>query len=64
MKWYRKAAEQGDANAQLWIGYCYENGDGIVKDKAEAIKWYRKAAEQGNQQAILALKKLEGASQE
>ena len=39
--------EQGDANAQNEIGVMYANGDGVIKDAAEAVKWYRKAAEQG-----------------
>ena len=47
VKWYRKAAEQGNANAQCNLGYMYENGYGVTKDYAEAVKWYRKAAEQG-----------------
>ena len=41
------AAEQGDADAQCNLGYCYEKGLGLKEDKAEAVKWYRKAAEQG-----------------
>ena len=44
---YRKAAEQGDAKAQLLLGACYAKGDGVTKNLAEAVKWYRKAAEQG-----------------
>jgi TPR repeat protein len=47
-KWFRKAAEQGDASAQLNIGFAYANGEGVAKDQAEAVKWYRKAAEQGD----------------
>lgn len=46
-KWYRKAAEQGDADAQNNLGVMYANGQGTPKDEAEAVKWYRKAAEQG-----------------
>ena len=44
----RKAAEQGDARAQLKLGQMYQFGDypGITADQAEAEKWYRKAAEQ------------------
>ena len=45
---YRKAAEQGDADAQYRLGTCYANGDGVEMNKAEAVRWYRKAAEQGN----------------
>jgi len=46
VKWYRKAAEQGDAHAQRHIGDCYSSGNGVVADYVEAVKWYRKAAEQ------------------
>ena len=48
VKWYRKAAEQGHANAQYALGKCYYEGEGVTKDYAEAVKWYRKAAEQGH----------------
>ena len=47
VKWFRKAAEQGDASAQYNLGVMYNNGRGIPQDYEEAIKWYRKAAEQG-----------------
>ena len=48
---YRKAAEQGDAEAQCKLGNCYYYGNGVDEDETEAIKWYRKAAEQGNEEA-------------
>ena len=48
VKWYRKAAEQGNAGAQTNLGVAYHNGAGVPKDDAEAMKWYRKAAEQGD----------------
>ena len=48
MKWYRKAAEQGNAAAQYNLGYCYQYGQGVEQNYQEAVKWYRKAAEQGN----------------
>ena len=44
----RKAAEQGDAEAQTILGACYLNGAGVPENKTEAIKWLRMAAEQGN----------------
>ena len=47
VKWYRKAAEQGHADAQYNLGICYRNGYGVTQDNDEAVKWYRKAAEQG-----------------
>jgi len=46
VRYFRKAAEQGDAPAQNNLGVCYENGKGVEKDVYEAVKWYRKAAEQ------------------
>ena len=48
VKWYHKAAESGDPQAQYRLGLCYYNGEGVQKDKTEAVKWYRKAAEQGH----------------
>ena len=47
MKWYRKAADQGDALAQSTLGNCYLFGQGVLKDEVEAVKWLRKAADQG-----------------
>ena len=52
VKWYRKAAEQGYANAQNNLGNCYYYGRGVTQDYYEAVKWYRKAAEQGNANAM------------
>jgi len=48
LKWFRKAAEQADAQAQSMLGGMYANGLGIPQDYQEAVKWYRKAAQQGN----------------
>ncbi len=47
LKWYRKAADQGYAEAQLLLGIIYDQGIGVPQDYAEAVDWYRKAAEQG-----------------
>ena len=48
---WRPLAEQGDAGAQLNLGYMYDNGYGVPQDYKEAIKWYLRAAEQGNNRA-------------
>ena len=53
--WYRKAAEQGDADAQTIVGVMYVNGHGVSQDYAQALIWYRKAADQGNGRAQLGL---------
>ena len=44
----RRLAEKGDARAQLELGLMYANGEGVLKDDAEAVRWYRLAAEQGH----------------
>jgi uncharacterized protein len=49
--WLRKAAYQGDADAQNDLGDLYEDGRGGAKDEAQAVVWYRKAADQGNTHA-------------
>ncbi len=43
----RRAAEQGDAIAQVALGFSYEWGNGVPRDSVQAVAWYRKAAEQG-----------------
>ena len=53
VRWYRLAAEQGNAGAQLNLGAMYSNGEGVPQDDAEAVRWYRLAAEQGNAGAQL-----------
>ncbi len=62
MKWYRKAAEQGHAEAQQNLGVMYANGQGVAEDYGEAMKWYLKAAEQGDAhaQSILGFMYSEG----
>jgi hypothetical protein len=47
----RRAAEQGHAEAQSQLGWCYYSGQGVPQDYVEAVKWYRKAAEQGDANA-------------
>ena len=47
----RKAAENGDAAAQLELGDRYRDGEDIEQDYQQAVYWYRMAAEQGNAEA-------------
>ena len=46
-KWFRKAAEQGNAIAQCNLGARYHKGEGVAQDYTEADTWYRLAAVQG-----------------
>jgi TPR repeat protein len=56
---FRKAAEQGDAYALYNLGWAYESGLGVSKDRQQAMAWYSKAAEKGN---LLALRRLDSLS--
>jgi len=47
VRWFRKAADQGDPDGQYRLGSAYASGVGVREDKSEAAKWYLKAAEQG-----------------
>ena len=53
--WWRKAAEQDNAPAQLNLGVMYQNGVGVTQDYVQAVQWYRKSAEQGDATAQLTL---------
>ena len=48
MVWLRKAAEQGDARAQVNLGGMYHFGRGVPQDDVQSMYWYHKAAEQGD----------------
>jgi TPR repeat protein len=57
-KWLLKAAHQGKPHAQLTVGQCYDEGNGVTRDPAQAATWFRAAgdsfrrsAEQGDAQA-------------
>lgn len=54
-KWLVKAAELGDAEAQLNAGTSFLTGYGIPKNRSEGIRWLTAAAEQGNTSAMLTL---------
>jgi len=48
VKWYRRAAEQGDAEAQGNLGAMYAFGKGVLKDYVYAHMWGNIAATNGN----------------
>ena len=49
--WWRKAAEQGVAVAQLYLGFMYANGEGVPEDDIQAYAWFNLAAAQGDEEA-------------
>ena len=50
-----RAAEQGNAAAQFFLGVAYETGAGVPVDLAEAVSRYRRAAELGDVDAHFCL---------
>lgn len=50
-----KSAQQGNTEAQFYIGLMYDTGQGIPQDSAKAVEWYRLAAQQRHTKAQLML---------
>ena len=48
MKWFRKAAEQGDAQAQNNLGTMYGQGHGVAQNDVQARMWFDLAATKGD----------------
>ena len=48
VRWFRLAADQGDAFAQYILGISYDNGQGVPQDFVEAHKWFNLAAAQSS----------------
>jgi uncharacterized protein len=51
MPWFRKAADQGNDDAQLEMGWFHEHGRGVPQGYTEAMRWYRMASDQENHNA-------------
>ena len=49
--WTRKAAEQGDADAQRYLGLMYDLGQGVPKDAVSAYLWFNLSAARGTGEA-------------
>lgn len=45
---YQKAADQGNADAQVNLGLLYEKGKGVPKDLRKAAELSQRAADQGS----------------
>ncbi len=55
---YCKAAGQGDAAAQYYLGYLYAHGRGVKRNDALAAAWFAKAAANNDRHAANMLKLL------
>lgn len=62
VKYYRKSAEQGNAEGQFGYAALLASGEGVKQDVPEARRWLEAAAKQGHKMAIneLALAYLRG----
>jgi TPR repeat protein len=58
MDFFRKAAAMDNADAQYDLGWAYENGLGVPKDRQQAIEWYSKAAGKSHTLALRGLDRL------
>lgn len=53
--WFRKAADQGNAEGAYRLGKMYTKGEGVERDPVEAGKWMLLAAENGYLLAMRAM---------
>ena len=44
LKWFRKATDQGQADARFSLGIMYKNGEGVPQDYVQAHMWLNLAA--------------------
>ena len=51
VKWYRKAADQGDVPGQFGLGGCYYYGWGVQQDYEAAYTWFSLAEANGDTSA-------------
>ena len=47
VRWWKKAADYGDMQAQFYLGAQYLQGTGVAQSYVEAARWTEKAAAQG-----------------
>ncbi len=46
--WFQQAAQQNNSDAMHWLGHCYINGKGVLKDDNLGMMWIAKAAAMGH----------------
>jgi hypothetical protein len=54
-RWFKEAAEAGDAAGQFGYAWMLQHGQGVSRDREAAVDWYIKSADQGYLSAELAL---------
>jgi TPR repeat protein len=61
ISWYKRAAQDGHAEAQFNLAFMLLNGEGCTADKAAAIRWLQAAAAQKHEQSIRLLREMQDA---
>ncbi|MBT6256314.1 MAG: sel1 repeat family protein [Alphaproteobacteria bacterium] len=51
LKLFRPLADDGDPEAQYYLGNMYRNGEGVPTNKARAVVFYSLAIDQSNAEA-------------
>ncbi|MGZ3308110.1 MAG: tetratricopeptide repeat protein, partial [Xanthobacteraceae bacterium] len=51
MNWYRRAADQGNSDAQFNLALIYDKGQGVPQNYTTSVSLYRKAADQRDARA-------------
>lgn len=50
--WAMRAAKQGNADGENYVGMSYKEGDGVTKDARESEKWLKRSVEHGSAKAM------------
>jgi hypothetical protein len=58
VKWFRRAADAGDAAGMLYMGGMYDLGEGAPQSDESAVYWYRQAYHLGDSHAMFNLGKM------
>ena len=58
VRWWKKAAVQGNGAVEVSLGNAYTDGRGVPADVAQAKRWYERAAERGDAAADLNLARI------
>ena len=58
VEWWKKAVEQGEYRAMLWLGTAYERGEGVAKDDWKALELFQSSDDAGGEPASQKLNSL------
>ena len=58
MRWGQCAADQGHKDGEIFLGFMYSNGRGVLIDLRAAASWFARSAAQGDETAKEQLRKL------